>query len=190
MLATLSKNGYANLSTHAFENAGWLSWVLWVKVMTSSALISRLAGTGWGASALTLRTSTTALVYAPAQCCAPVWCRSTHTRLVDVGLNTPLITASPSHSASLSPVLHPPVFPRSSRPSSLPVFLPFLSPLLPSLSLFSLTLTLFITLAPSLSLPLPPSLPPPPLHCSLVKYYYIYNKTLQFHSSNSITMQT
>ena len=52
------------------------------KVMARTALIRRLAGTSWGASTPTLRTSTLALVYAPAEYCAPVWCRSAHTRLV------------------------------------------------------------------------------------------------------------
>ena len=55
-------------------------------------LIRRLAGTSWGASTPTLRTSTIALVYAPAEYCAPVWCRSAHTRLVDVSLNAALHT--------------------------------------------------------------------------------------------------
>ena len=64
------------------------------KVMARTALIRRLVGTSWGASRPipTLRTSTLALVYASAECCAPVWCRSTHTRLVDVSLNAALRT--------------------------------------------------------------------------------------------------
>ena len=62
------------------------------KVMARSALIRRLAGTSWGTSTPTLRTSTLALVYAPAEYCAPVWCRSAHTRLVDVSLNAALRT--------------------------------------------------------------------------------------------------
>ena len=62
------------------------------KVMARFALIRRLAGTSWGASIPTLRTSTLALVYAPAEYCAPVWCRSAHTRLVDVSLNAALRT--------------------------------------------------------------------------------------------------
>ena len=55
------------------------------KVMARTALIRRLAGTRWGASTPTLRTYTLALVYAPAEYCAPVWCRSSRTHLVDVG---------------------------------------------------------------------------------------------------------
>ena len=62
------------------------------KVMARTALIRRLAGTSWGASTPTLRTSTLALVYAPAEYCAPVWCISSHTHLVDVGLNASLRT--------------------------------------------------------------------------------------------------
>ena len=60
--------------------------------MARSALIRRLAGTSWGASTPTLRTSTLALVYAPAEYCAPVWCRSAHSKLVDVSLNAALRT--------------------------------------------------------------------------------------------------
>ena len=60
--------------------------------MARTALIRRLAGTSWGASTPTLRTSTLALVYAPAEYCTPVWCRSSHTRLVDVSLNASLRT--------------------------------------------------------------------------------------------------
>ena len=41
------------------------------KVMARTALIRKLVGTGWGASPLTLRTSALALVYAPAEYCAP-----------------------------------------------------------------------------------------------------------------------
>ena len=61
-------------------------------VMARSALIRRLPDTGRGASAPTLRTSTMTLMYVPAEYCAPVWCRSTHMRLVDAGLITTLRT--------------------------------------------------------------------------------------------------
>ena len=46
------------------------------KVMARSALIRKLVGTGWGGSPSTLRTSALALVYAPAEYCAPTWSRS------------------------------------------------------------------------------------------------------------------
>ena len=62
------------------------------KVMARSALIRRLAGTGWGASAATLRTSALALVYAPAEYCAPAWSRSKNTKLLDVSINSTLRT--------------------------------------------------------------------------------------------------
>ena len=52
------------------------------KVMVHSALICKLVGTGWGASPPALRTSAPALMYAPAECCAPTWCRSRHTSLL------------------------------------------------------------------------------------------------------------
>ena len=38
---------------------------------------------GWGAGATTLRTVTLALVHSTTEHCAPVWCRSAHTRLID-----------------------------------------------------------------------------------------------------------
>ena len=60
--------------------------------MARTSLIRRLAVTIWGASTPTLGTSTLALVYTTAEYCAAVWCRSTHTRLVDVGLNASLRT--------------------------------------------------------------------------------------------------
>ena len=60
--------------------------------MARTALNRRLAGTSWGASTPTLRTSTLAFVYAPAEYYAPVWWRSTHTRLVYVSLNAALRT--------------------------------------------------------------------------------------------------
>ena len=45
---------------------------------------------GWGAGAKTLHIATLSLVYTTAEYCAPVWCRSDHTRLVDNVLNEAL----------------------------------------------------------------------------------------------------
>ncbi|KAJ3598698.1 hypothetical protein NHX12_002200 [Muraenolepis orangiensis] len=50
------------------------------KVTSRVALIRRLAGTTWGASAKTLRISTQALVFSAAEYCAPVWSKSPHAR--------------------------------------------------------------------------------------------------------------
>ena len=47
-------------------------------------------GSGWGAGAKTLRIATLSLVYSAAEYCAPVWCRSAHTRLNDSVLNDAL----------------------------------------------------------------------------------------------------
>jgi len=41
------------------------------KVLSRCALLNRLAGTGWGASVSTLRTSSLALVYPTAEYCSP-----------------------------------------------------------------------------------------------------------------------
>jgi len=48
------------------------------KLTSSVALLRRLAGSGWGAGATTLRTATLALVHSTAEYCAPVWCRSAY----------------------------------------------------------------------------------------------------------------
>ena len=62
------------------------------KVRTRNNIISRLAGSTWGAQTSTLRTAALALCFSVAEYCAPVWCRSAHVNLVDVQLNTTLRT--------------------------------------------------------------------------------------------------
>lgn len=62
------------------------------KITTRNNLLSKLAGTSWGASAQTLKTTALALCYSTAEYCAPVWSRSSHTKLVDVQLNTSMRT--------------------------------------------------------------------------------------------------
>ncbi len=57
------------------------------KVSSRNNLLSKLAGTSWGARAQTLKTTALALCYLAAEYCAPVWSRSSHTRLEDVQLN-------------------------------------------------------------------------------------------------------
>ena len=52
------------------------------------ALLMKLAGSTWGASANTLLSSALALCYSAAEYCAPVWSRSAHTCQVDVQLNS------------------------------------------------------------------------------------------------------
>ena len=47
-------------------------------------------GSGWGAGAKTLRIATLSLVYSTAEYCAPVWCCSAYTRLIDSVLNDAL----------------------------------------------------------------------------------------------------
>ena len=60
------------------------------KLTTRIALMKRLAGSGWGAGAKTLHTAALSLVYSTAEYCAPVWCRSAHTRLIHSVLNNAL----------------------------------------------------------------------------------------------------
>ena len=47
-------------------------------------------GSGWGTGAKALRIATLSLVYSTSEYCAPVWCRSAHTRLIDSVLNDAL----------------------------------------------------------------------------------------------------
>ena len=60
------------------------------KLCARVSLLRRLSGTGWGASAKTLRTAALSLVYSTAEYWAPVWCCSAHTRLINSVLNAPL----------------------------------------------------------------------------------------------------
>ena len=60
------------------------------KLCARVSLLRQLVGTGWGASAKTLRTAALSLVYSTATYCAPIWCRSMHLRLIDSVLNDAL----------------------------------------------------------------------------------------------------
>ena len=60
------------------------------KLSTRVTLLRQIVGLGWGAGAKTLRIATLSLVYSAAEYCAPVWCRSAHTCLIDSVLNNVL----------------------------------------------------------------------------------------------------
>jgi len=60
------------------------------KLTSRVALLRRLAGSGWSVGATTLRTDTLALVHSTAEYCAPVWCCSAHTCIVDSTINDAL----------------------------------------------------------------------------------------------------
>ena len=60
------------------------------KLTSRVALLRRLAGSGWGAGAITLRIATLALVHSIAEHFVPVWCRSAHTRLIGPTINDAL----------------------------------------------------------------------------------------------------
>ena len=60
------------------------------KLFSCVILLRQLVGSGWGAGAKTLHIATLSLVYSTAKYCAPVWCRSAHTRLIDSVLNDSL----------------------------------------------------------------------------------------------------
>ena len=57
-------------------------------------IISKVAGTDWGAPAPVLRTSAIALVYSVAEYCVPVWGRCAHVQHVDTQLNIAMRTVS------------------------------------------------------------------------------------------------
>ena len=65
------------------------------KLSSRVTLLRRLVGSGWGAGAKTLHIATLSLVYSTAEYCAPVWCRSAHTRLIDSVLNDALDACVP-----------------------------------------------------------------------------------------------
>ena len=60
------------------------------KLSSHVTLLRRLVGLGWGAGAKTIRIATLPLVHWTAEYCAPVWCRSAHTRLIDSALSDAL----------------------------------------------------------------------------------------------------
>jgi len=60
------------------------------KLTSHVALLRRLAGSNWGSGSTTLRIATSALVHSTAEYCAPVWCRSAHTHLIDPAINDAL----------------------------------------------------------------------------------------------------
>ena len=64
------------------------------KVKSRCNIISKLAGTGWGATAPVLRTSAIALVYSVAAYCVPVWGRCAHVQHIDTQLNISMRTGS------------------------------------------------------------------------------------------------
>ena len=54
------------------------------KVSARNSLIRGLAGTSWGAKTSTLRINALSVAYSAAEYAAPAWCRSKHTRNLDV----------------------------------------------------------------------------------------------------------
>ena len=77
------------------------------KLPSRVTLLRRLVGSRWGAGSKTLRIATLSLVYSAAAYCAPVWCSSAHTFLIDSVLNDALriVTGCPRH----TPMDHLPV---------------------------------------------------------------------------------
>ena len=64
------------------------------KLTSRVSLLRRLADCSLGAVATKLRKNSFALVHSIAECCAPVWCCSAHTRLIDPATNDALQTVA------------------------------------------------------------------------------------------------
>ena len=83
------------------------------KLTTRVGLLRRLAGSSWGAGAITLRTATLALVHSTAEYCTPAWCRSAHTRFIDKPINdalrlvTECLRPTPTDKLSVLAGVHP-----------------------------------------------------------------------------------
>ena len=60
------------------------------KLSSHVTLLRRLISLGWGAGAKTLCIATLSLAYSVPEYCAPLWCHSAHTRLIDSVLNDTL----------------------------------------------------------------------------------------------------
>ena len=64
--------------------------VLRKKLFPRISLLRQLAGSGWGAVTKILHASALSLIYSPVEYCAPAWCRSAHTYLIDSVINDAL----------------------------------------------------------------------------------------------------
>ena len=60
------------------------------KLTSRVALLKRLARSDWGAGTTTLRKAILALVHLTTESCAPVWCPSADTRVIDPAINDAL----------------------------------------------------------------------------------------------------
>ena len=60
------------------------------KLFSHVTLLRRLVGSGWVAGAKTLRVATLSLVHSTAEYCAPVWCHTAYTYLINSVLNDAL----------------------------------------------------------------------------------------------------
>ena len=83
------------------------------KLSSHVTLLSRADSWPRGAGAKTIRIATLCLVYSTAEYCAPVWCRSAHTRLIDSVLNDALrlvtgcLRPTPTDHLSILSGIHP-----------------------------------------------------------------------------------
>ena len=69
-------------------------WVASQEADIKGWTLEAACGSGWGVGATALRTATLALVHSTAEYCAPVWCRSAHTRLIHPATNDTLRTVT------------------------------------------------------------------------------------------------
>ena len=86
------------------------------KLKSRNNLLSKLAGSSWGANAKTLRTSALALCYSVAEYCCPAWSRSSHMASIDSQLNNTMRLISGGVRPTQTPWL--PVLANIAPPSS------------------------------------------------------------------------
>ena len=65
-----------------------------MKISARNNILRYLSGTSWGAKPQVLRTSALALSISAAEYAAPVWCKSSHTKLVDTAVNQAVRTVT------------------------------------------------------------------------------------------------
>ena len=95
------------------------------KLSTRVALLRRFAGSGWGADAKTMRISALSLVYSTAEYCAPVWCCSTPTCLIDSIIDDalPIVTGCLRPTPAEDLLVHADIQPAELRRSGATLFL-------------------------------------------------------------------
>ena len=77
------------------------------KLITRVSLIRRSTGTSWGSNASILRTAILSLAHCTAEHCAPAWCRSVHTHLINPIISNELRVVRLTQSSTTHYALRP-----------------------------------------------------------------------------------